>query len=182
MSSPRSAVALSSSEANWPSGVLDSGFGGGASGDPNTRSPGKILFEILRGGLENACIPFARLLGELSGPSDCLGRVSGLAEALSEGLNALRSRSPSTLGSFGWSSLLIGCRLGDLLSARSSASGFDRARLALVGDWYDGRLRRDPSCERSGTTGAPVVSLVFRRLAGESIVAGVPSFSARRRR
>lgn len=106
----------------------------GGSGDPNPRSPGRILFEILRGGFENAWIPLARLFGELSGASDRLDLANGLA-VLSEGLSALRLRNPPTRGSCCMSTLFIGRRVGDLLSARSSTSGFDRARLALVGDW-----------------------------------------------
>lgn len=126
-------------------------------------------------------MPLARLLGELSGASDPRGRVRGLAEALSEGLKALRSRSPSTRGFCSLSPCFVGGRLGDLLSARSNASGFVRARLALVGDRYDGGLgMREPFLGSSGTTGMPVVPLIFRRLAGESIVAGVQSDLARR--
>ena len=80
-------------------------------------------------------MPLERLFGELSGASDLLGRVRGLADALSEGRSALRSRNPNARGSWCAFSLFFGRRVGDLLSARSNTSGFDRARLALVGDW-----------------------------------------------
>lgn len=67
--------------------------------------------------------------------------MRGLAEALSEGRSALRSRNPNFRGSCALS-LLAGRRAGDLLIARSNRSGCDRARLALVGDWKEGRLGR----------------------------------------
>lgn len=68
--------------------------------------------------------------------------MRGLAEALSEGRSALRSRNPNFRGSCCALSLLAGRRAGDLLIARSNRSGCDRARLALVGDWKEGRLGR----------------------------------------
>jgi hypothetical protein len=167
-----SPVALPNSNANCPSGVFNWGAFGCGSGDPNTRSPGRILLEILRGGFENAWMPLGRLLGEPSGASEPRGRVRGLAEALSEGRSALRSRSPIFRRSCFSLFFPTGRREGDLLSARSNTSGFDRARLALVGDWKDGRLDRCASfCGSSGATEMPVVSLVFRLFAGESIVA-----------
>lgn len=81
-------------------------------------------------------------MGELSGASEPCGRVRGLAEALSEGRSALRSRNPNFRGSCCPLTLLASRRAGDLLIARSNSSGCDRARLALVGDWKEGRLDR----------------------------------------
>lgn len=68
--------------------------------------------------------------------------MRGLAEALSDGRSALRSRKPNFRGSCCPLSLLAIRRAGDLLLARSNRSGCDRARLALVGDWKEGRLDR----------------------------------------
>lgn len=110
-------------------------------------------------------------------PPDNLGRLIGLAVAFNDGRRALRSRRPTldpacSDGSF-WFPLLVGRRVGDLLSARSSTSGWDRARLDLVGDWKDGGPdARAPSwgskcCD--APTATPVVALVLRRFGGENM-------------
>jgi hypothetical protein len=127
---------------------------------------------LLRGGFEKAWMPLGRLLGGPSGASGFRGRVRGLAEAFNDGRRALRSRSPNARASCCSVPLLDARRVGDLLSARSNTSGCDRARLALVGDWKEGRNGdRVTFWLSSGGTAIPVDSLVFRRLAGESIVA-----------
>lgn len=99
-----SPVALSSSDANWFSGVS---VGGGnfsvlcwdADGDRNTRSEAVILVETRLGGAAKAARPLERR-PERDDAGDCLlplREPRGLAVEVKDGLRALRSRRPSAL-------------------------------------------------------------------------------------